>query len=371
VVEDPGVIYMRDMARMQFRSLDMSDGKGWSHHYASRISSEAGGSAAAKKRMKRVNRELRAMKKNLPLNFGSSVFVRHDPARPFVLKVMITGPDSTPYDSGCYLFDVYCPPEYPGGAPVCNLMTTGKGSVRFNPNLYNCGKVCLSLLGTWHGGSTTEGWTDKSTLLQLIISIQGLILVEIPYYNEPGVERQFGTPQGKKQERVSSNGGLEYLRPSTIEWAMIDMIKNPPPGFEDVIRQHFLLKRHYILGVVDAWIEDAGKKGLEHISGHKDRMTKLRTQLTEVLRGLGPSPTDPVAAVVPVVKARAPRRKAAAAAEKLTPELKTLREFCPEHPLALLKHALEVSKSPEEAVDWVFSEGDAYMKKNGMSMKKE
>jgi hypothetical protein len=28
-----------------------------------------------------------------------------------------------------------------------NLQTTGKGTVRFNPNLYNCGKVCLSLLG--------------------------------------------------------------------------------------------------------------------------------------------------------------------------------------------------------------------------------
>ena len=28
-----------------------------------------------------------------------------------------------------------------------NLQTTGGGSVRFNPNLYNCGKVCLSLLG--------------------------------------------------------------------------------------------------------------------------------------------------------------------------------------------------------------------------------
>ena len=28
-----------------------------------------------------------------------------------------------------------------------NFQTTGGGSVRFNPNLYNCGKVCLSLLG--------------------------------------------------------------------------------------------------------------------------------------------------------------------------------------------------------------------------------
>jgi len=48
-----------------------------------------------------------------------------------------------------------------------NLQTTGQGAVRFNPNLYNCGKVCLSLLGTWRG-ETGENWDpDTSTLLQV------------------------------------------------------------------------------------------------------------------------------------------------------------------------------------------------------------
>lgn len=48
--------------------------------------------------------------------------------------------------------------------------------MRFNPNLYNCGKVCLSLLGTWSG----PGWDPKtSTLLQVLISIQSLIMVTI------------------------------------------------------------------------------------------------------------------------------------------------------------------------------------------------
>lgn len=34
--------------------------------------------------------------------------------------------------------------------------------MRFNPNLYNCGKVCLSLLGTW-GGGRGEGWDAHSS----------------------------------------------------------------------------------------------------------------------------------------------------------------------------------------------------------------
>jgi len=72
-------------------------------------------------------------------------------------------------------------------------MTTGGGRVRFNPNLYKDGKVCLSLLGTWTGPS----WDPKSsTLLQVIVSIQSLILVSDPYFNEPGVEATMNTSSG-------------------------------------------------------------------------------------------------------------------------------------------------------------------------------
>ena len=75
---------------------------------------------------------------------------------------------------------------YPSKPPAVQLMTTGAGSVRFNPNLYDTGKVCLSLLGTWSG----PGWDPKvSTLLQVLVSIQSLILVPDPYFNEPGYER--------------------------------------------------------------------------------------------------------------------------------------------------------------------------------------
>ena len=39
---------------------------------------------------------------------------------------------------------------------------------RFNPNLYADGKVCLSLLGTWHGGDSSEKWDPvQSNLMQV------------------------------------------------------------------------------------------------------------------------------------------------------------------------------------------------------------
>ena len=62
-------------------------------------------------------------------------------ARPPLPQVLITGPSDTPYANGCFELDVLFPPEYPKSPMLVNLMTTGQGRVRFNPNLYNDGKV--------------------------------------------------------------------------------------------------------------------------------------------------------------------------------------------------------------------------------------
>ena len=72
-----------------------------------------------------------------------------------------------------FAFDIYIPNDYPQSNPKVQLLTTGGGRVRFGPNLYADGKVCLSLLGTWEGPK----WNSKhSSLYQVLISIQGLIL---------------------------------------------------------------------------------------------------------------------------------------------------------------------------------------------------
>lgn len=61
------------------------------------------------------------------------------------------------------MFDIAFPENYPIKAPKVSLATTGNGSVRFNPNLYKNGYVCLSLLGTWRGDSV-ETWSPGSNL---------------------------------------------------------------------------------------------------------------------------------------------------------------------------------------------------------------
>lgn len=36
---------------------------------------------------------------------------------------------------------------------------------------------------------------------QLFVSIQSLIFVEEPYFNEPGYEKSIGTPEGTRQSK--------------------------------------------------------------------------------------------------------------------------------------------------------------------------
>ncbi len=98
-----------------------------------------------------------------------------------------------------------------------NLTTTGNGAIRFNPNLYACGKVCLSLLGTWQGKST-ENWDAKiSTILQVLMSTQAIIMSEEVYFNEPGFEQEAGTPDGERRNEGYSN----IVRYGNVKYAML------------------------------------------------------------------------------------------------------------------------------------------------------
>ena len=132
-----------------------------------------------------------------------------------------------------------------------NLRTTGNGSVRFNPNLYNCGKVCLSLLGTW-SGQNSENWSEICSMGTVFLAIQSAIMHSTPFFNEPGYQQQFGTPQGDQQNKAYN----AVIRRGCIQWAMIDQIKNPKPGFKAVTKLHFRLKKDEIKAQVEAWLQD-------------------------------------------------------------------------------------------------------------------
>ncbi|KAF8076356.1 hypothetical protein FPV67DRAFT_412956 [Lyophyllum atratum] len=201
------------------------------------------------KRSLAIAKELAILTTNLPVAWNSSIFLRVDETRVDVIKALITGPEGTPYYNGCYLFDIFLGPSYNQSPPSVKYMTTNGGKYRFNPNLYADGKVCLSLLGTWTG----PGWVSgRSTLLQVLISIQSMILCDEPYLNEPGWAQSAGTPQS---HAYSAN-----VRRMVVKTAMLGNLKNPPEPFEDIIRTHYRLKARSITAQLDEWLsKDDGK----------------------------------------------------------------------------------------------------------------
>lgn len=51
-----------------------------------------------------------------------------------------------------------------------------------------------------------------------------------------------------------NEGYCNIVKASNIRLAMIDIMKNPPKGFEDIIKTHFYLNKNNILKTVDVWI---------------------------------------------------------------------------------------------------------------------
>ncbi|TGZ72942.1 hypothetical protein CRM22_001785 [Opisthorchis felineus] len=157
------------------------------------------------------------------------IVVAPDEADLTKVHALITGPFDTPYEGGFFLFLIRFPPEYPLKPPRVKLMTTGNGTVRFNPNLYKNGKVCLSILGTWTGPE----WTPAQSLWSVLVSIQSLMNDE-PYYNEPGFRHEHSPGDSKRYNNI--------IQHETIRCAVCDVLEGRswcPPDLLGVIQSSF------------------------------------------------------------------------------------------------------------------------------------
>ncbi|KAI6940992.1 hypothetical protein KC348_g2142 [Hortaea werneckii] len=192
-------------------------------------------------RMRALISEIARLKTCLP----PGIFVRYGDSRMDVMKVLIVGPRGSPYENGLWEFDLLCGLDFPNRPPTLHFKTTDGGTVGCNPNLYPCGKVCLSLLGTWSG----EPWkAGQSTILQVLVSIQAMIFCDEPWCNEPGRENQAETLQSKEYSRG--------LRPHTIKAAMLDWMANKDIIWSEVVRRHFEIHEEEIVACVEEWVAD-------------------------------------------------------------------------------------------------------------------
>jgi len=239
---DSSTAYVNFMSALQFSSIELGTNHPGIHAYLG-DSKKAGNPLSQV--IFRVAQEISsfAVPESLPISSSSTIFVRSYDDNITLLKAIITGPEGTPYTGGIYEFDIYFPSNYPTVPPKITFKTTGRGTVRFNPNLYNDGKVCLSLLGTWEGAQGEQWNAETSTIIQVLVSIQSLILCAEPYYNEPGFERNYGTNNGNA-ESIRYN---EEVFRNNLKFAILGQLSSPPQGFDEVVKAHFFLRRHELI----------------------------------------------------------------------------------------------------------------------------
>ena len=175
---------------------------------------------------KRILADIKNIKRNRLEEQNIHVFIDDDDI--YKIKALIIGPEGTPYDNGFYFFQFTMPKDYPINPPKVKFINLN-GIVRFHPNLYKCGKVCLSILNTWHG----PGWTSVQTISSVLLSLQS-IMNEHPIQNEPGWE----TEEGIKSKEF--NNVISY---HNIDTSVIKAIKKIPNGYEpfkDIMISYFV-----------------------------------------------------------------------------------------------------------------------------------
>ena len=162
------------------------------------------------------------------------------PCEENILKgtALLVGREGTPYHGGFYFFSVEFPAEYPFVPPKV-LSLTQDGRTRFNPNMYIDGKVCLSILNTWHDGPQ---WSGVLTIESVLLSIMSDVLNRNPLENEPIYTGCGMTLEAQAYNRIVSHANLRT--------AILENLTHPPSWalpFREIMASEFLKMKPALL----------------------------------------------------------------------------------------------------------------------------
>lgn len=130
--------------------------------------------------LKRLIGDLKYIKKNNFELLKNNIFYKHDENNYMMGYAMLIGNIDTPYNFGYYFFKFIFTNNYPYEPPIVKFISNS--NVRFHPNLYVNGKICLSILNTWKG----EGWTSCQSIYSILIIISSILTQNSLTY-EPGI----------------------------------------------------------------------------------------------------------------------------------------------------------------------------------------
>ncbi|KAL1415860.1 hypothetical protein MTO96_028643 [Rhipicephalus appendiculatus] len=217
-------------------------------------------------------------------NPPTGIFIASDENDIAQIHALVMGPSGTPYEDGFFEFHIRCPMEYPLTPPTVRFLTTDSGRVRFNPNLYRSGSICLNILGA--------GWSPAQGIESLLVSIQSL-LNEDPLYNEPSLV--------KGQLDSYASNYKAFVEHETIRVAVCDTVaaclrgtSTLPPTLRDVVLKKFLECYDRYEAAVKSKLGLSGKEIEEKYFAHRGtfeyaalltRLQDLKQKVADRVRG--------------------------------------------------------------------------------------
>ncbi|PLB38474.1 ubiquitin-conjugating enzyme E2 [Aspergillus candidus] len=228
--------------------------------------------SAFSKCLKRIRKEFGILSSSLP----PGIFVRTWESRIDLLRVLIIGPQGTPYEHAPFVIDFHFSDDFPTQPPAAFFHSWTNGQGMINPNLYEDGKVCLSVLGTWPTENPEETWSPvNSTVLQILVSIMGLVLVKTPFYNEPGYE----SLAAENDRRVESSQYTEKAFLLTRRFIQ-HALEHPVAGLEDIIAWNYLADAEHQESEHPRLLRRAIKEALDMIEHHNSTSTEDASDAT-------------------------------------------------------------------------------------------
>jgi len=184
---------------------------------------------------KRLIHDITDLYKN-PLT-DENIYYIHDDTDMLKGYALIIGPPDTPYEHGFYFFEFRFPTNYPYSPPKV-VYHTNDGTTRFNPNLYVSGKVCLSILNTWHG----ESWSSCQSIRSVLLTILGTVLNDTPLLNEPGIREDNPAVKNYNKAIYFKNYKSAFLGVLKGEIA-----SNISIGFQSFIKEYVIQNKDKII----------------------------------------------------------------------------------------------------------------------------
>lgn len=128
--------------------------------------------------LKRLQAEL----KQLIIDPNYFYTVEPDPNNFYIWNVLLIGPPDSPFEGGIFKCQFKFPQNYPNKAPEFKFIT-----FLFHPNIYNDGKVCISILhdgkDEWGYEHISERWNPSHSVNSVLISI--LSILTDPNFESP------------------------------------------------------------------------------------------------------------------------------------------------------------------------------------------